>query len=53
MTPAQKKIAKYIKEIEGLEKKNSEVLRFIELPYRDNETVSDVQINILKKVMIF
>jgi hypothetical protein len=53
MTPAQKKIAKYIKEIEGLEKKNGEVLRYIELPYRESDSMESIQINILKKVMVF
>ena len=53
MTPAQKKIAKYIKEIEGLENKNSKMLRYIELPYRESDELAAELVIILKKVMVF
>ena len=53
MTPAQKKIAKYIKEIAGLEKKNNPILRFIDLPYNGSDVLADELVDILKKVMIF
>jgi hypothetical protein len=52
MTPEQKKMAKYIKEIAGLEKKNDAILRYIELPYRE-DVLADELVNILKKVMVF
>jgi hypothetical protein len=52
MTPDQKKMAKYIKEIEELDKKNSAILRYIELPYRE-DTLADELVDILKKVMVF
>ena len=52
MTPDQKKMAKYIKEIAELEKKNSAILRYIELPYRE-DVLADELVVILKKVMVF
>ena len=53
MTPAQKRIAKYIKEIEGLESKNSKMLRYIELPYRESDELANELVIILKKIMVF
>ena len=53
MTPEQKRIAKLIKEIGKLDEKNSEILRYIELPYRESDSMEDIRIKILKKVMIF
>jgi hypothetical protein len=53
ITPEQKRIAKLIKEIGKLDEKNSEVLRYIELPYIEGDTMADVQVKILKRVMMF
>jgi hypothetical protein len=53
MTPDQKKMAKYIKEIEELDKKNSAILRYIELPYNGSDVLADELVDILKKVMVF
>ena len=53
MTPAQKKIAKYIKEIDVLEKKNSAILRYVELPYSESDELAAELVIILKKVMVF
>jgi hypothetical protein len=53
MTSDQKKMAKHIKEINGLEKKNSAILRYIELPYNGNDVLADELVIILKKVMVF
>ena len=53
MTPEQKKIAKYIKEINELNKKNNAILRYIELPYNGSDVLADELVVILKKVMVF
>jgi hypothetical protein len=53
LTPEQKKFQKAMTEISKTHEKNSDILRFINLPYRTSDTMEDKLVEILKKVMIF
>jgi len=53
LTPAQKKIEKYLQEVQKLEELNCKTLSYISLPYGANDTMSDQLIDILKKIMVF